>query len=188
MAGCWEEENFGSSRPRSDDSMSSDNSRSGYSHEHSAQASTSGIRGDQRQSQLDVPAGRGHGARGQSGLVGLTNEGNTCYLNSCLQCLLHTFPLVSAVLGPFPDLVQRPINSRIISFSRRASSSNTQHPDGEYASSAEMLAYAFKQLVKDYSSKAPYGVISPTLFIQRLTVLAPQFGGHHQHDAQVGVT
>jgi ubiquitin C-terminal hydrolase len=37
----------------------------------------------------------------RNGLVGLKNLGNTCFMNSCLQCLSNTSPLKKYFLNKF---------------------------------------------------------------------------------------
>lgn len=98
----------------------------------------------------------------KSGLVGLNNLSNTCFMNSALQCVLHIKDLKSYFLS-------QTYKSHI----------NTNNPLGTKDAA---LAKVFAEMMENVWL-GNENVISPWSFKKIISKFAPQFTGYEQHDS-----
>ncbi|KAI9480364.1 MAG: hypothetical protein EXX96DRAFT_562325 [Benjaminiella poitrasii] len=96
------------------------------------------------------------------GTTGLKNLGNTCYLNSIIQCLSGTLPLARYFIsGTFRHHVNR----------------------SNKAGTGGVLVEAFSELLRVMWSES-CNFVSPMSFREALIRFAPQFSGTDQQDSQ----
>ena len=104
------------------------------------------------------------GAKARKGLVGLTNLGNTCYMNSSIQCLSNTFELTQFFLmKKYKSLVER----------------EWKNPLGTEG----RMVLAWAKLMNEVW-KGKDGVVRPELFKRILGQYNVTFEGYGQHDSQ----
>lgn len=94
--------------------------------------------------------------------IGLNNIGNTCYMNSALQCILHTPIIKKNFLNPSDNL-----------------KINKKNPLG----TAGDLLTEFKSLTKKYFFTS-HSSIRPSSFKTTLSRYLTTFEGYSQHDSQ----
>ncbi|XP_016379451.1 ubiquitin carboxyl-terminal hydrolase 2-like isoform X1 [Sinocyclocheilus rhinocerous] len=139
---------YGLSRSSTQDSLGSSGLKSSSSRFSSSCRSTSPVR-------------ESLNSKSAQGLVGLRNLGNTCFMNSILQCLSNTQSLRDYCLHN----------------SHRRDLNNNNHTN-------TALMEEFAKLIQTMWTSSSSEAVSPSEFKTQIQRFAPRFVGYNQQDAQ----
>lgn len=107
---------------------------------------------------------------------GFFNHGNTCFLNSTLQCLIHTPPLVQILL--FDNTVLNNFNNN-----NNEKNKNNNHNNHNNNNNVPILLL-FKRFIDEiYKNNNSLKVISPRQMVNTLRRLNKSFHSYQQEDA-----